>query len=53
MPITYPILRFLHLLGLVLMGAGLIGVWYADLRRQVRDLLLFAESVRQIAAHPA
>jgi uncharacterized membrane protein len=48
--ITYPILRFLHLLGLVLMGAGLIGVWYADLRsRQVRDLLLFAESIRQIA----
>jgi hypothetical protein len=32
------------------MGAGLIGVWYADLRsRQVRDLALFAESVRQVA----
>jgi hypothetical protein len=34
------------------MGAGLIGVWYADLRsRQVRDLglPLFAELVRQIA----
>jgi hypothetical protein len=32
------------------MGAGLIGVWYADLRsRQVRDLELFAESVRQVA----
>ena len=32
------------------MGAGLIGVWYADLRsRQVRDLALFAESIRQIA----
>jgi hypothetical protein len=32
------------------MGAGLIGVWYADLRsRQVRDLPLFAESIRQIA----
>jgi hypothetical protein len=32
------------------MGAGLIGVWYADLRsRQARDLPLFAESVRQIA----
>ena len=48
--ITYPILRFVHLLGLTLMGAGLIGVWYADLRsRQVRDLPLFAESIRQIA----
>jgi hypothetical protein len=50
LPITYAVLRFLHLLGLVLMGAGLIGVWYADLRsRQVRDLLLFAESIRQVA----
>jgi uncharacterized membrane protein len=47
---TYPILRFLHLLGLTLMGAGLIGVWYADLRsRQVRDLAVFAEHVRQVA----
>jgi len=27
--ITYPILRFVHLLGLTLMGAGLIGVSYA------------------------
>jgi uncharacterized membrane protein len=50
LPITYAILRFLHLLGLMLMGAGLIGVWYADLRsRQVRDLPLFAESIRQVA----
>ena len=32
------------------MGAGLIGVWYADLRsRQVHDLELFAESIRQVA----
>jgi hypothetical protein len=32
------------------MGAGLIGVWYADLRsRQVRDLAVLAELVRQIA----
>jgi uncharacterized membrane protein len=47
---TYPILRFVHLLGLVLMSAGLVGVWYADLRsRQVRDLPLFAEHVRQVA----
>ena len=35
--------------GLVLMGAGLIGVWYADLRsRQVRELPVFAEAVRSI-----
>ena len=47
---TYLIVRYLHLLGLTLMGAGLIGVWYADLRsRQVHDLVLFAEAVRQIA----
>jgi hypothetical protein len=31
------------------MGAGLIGVWLADLRsRQVRDLALFAEAIRNI-----
>jgi uncharacterized membrane protein len=48
--VTYPVLKFLHLLGLVLMGAGLIGVWYADLRsRQVQELPVFAEAVRSIA----
>jgi hypothetical protein len=48
--VTYPILKFLHLLGLTVMGAGLIGVWYADLRsRQVRELPVFAEAVRSIA----
>ena len=47
---TYPLLKFAHLLGLTLMGAGLIGVWYADLRsRQVRDLPLLAEAIRTIA----
>lgn len=47
---TYPVLKFLHLLGLTLMGAGLIGVWYADLRaRQVRELPVLAEAVRSIA----
>lgn len=48
---TYLVLRYVHLLGLTLMGAGLIGVWYADLRaRQVPERLpLFAESIRQIA----
>lgn len=46
----YPVLKFLHLLGLVLMGAGLIGVWYTDLRsRQLRELSNFAEAVRSIA----
>ena len=47
---TYPVLKFLHLLGVTLMGAGLIGVWYADLRsRQLRELSVFAEAVRSIA----
>jgi hypothetical protein len=49
---TYLVLRYVHLLGLTLMGAGLIGVWYADLRsRQVRgrDLPVFGELVRQVA----
>lgn len=49
-PVTYLILRFAHLVGLMLIGAGLIGVWIADLRsRQIRDLALFAEAVRNIA----
>jgi hypothetical protein len=48
--VTYPVLKFLHLLGLTLMGAGLIGVWYADLRsRKVQELPVFAEVVRSIA----
>jgi uncharacterized membrane protein len=47
---TYSLLRFAHLVGLTLMGAGLIGVWMADLRsRKLRDLALFAETVRNIA----
>jgi uncharacterized membrane protein len=47
---TYSVLRFLHLVGLMLMGAGLIGVWISDLRsRKMRDLALFAEAVRNIA----
>jgi uncharacterized membrane protein len=46
----YLILKYLHILGAVLMGAGLIGVWLADLRsRQERDLIRFSEAVRYIA----
>ena len=46
----YLILKYLHVLGAVLMGAGLIGVWIADLRsRQERDLVRFSEAVRYIA----
>ena len=46
----YAILNYFHVLGAVLMGAGLVGVWLADLRsRQHRDLTRFSESVRYIA----
>ena len=35
----YLILRFAHLIGLMLMSAGLIGVFVADMRsRQIRDV---------------
>ena len=40
---TYPLLKFIHVHGLILMGARSIEVWYADLRsRQVLDLPLLA-----------
>ncbi len=46
----YLILKYLHIIGAVLMGAGLIGVWLTDLRsRQHRDLIRFSEAVRYIA----
>jgi uncharacterized membrane protein len=46
----YNLLKFIHILGAILMGAGLVGVWMAELRsRQLRDLLPFAEAVRNIA----
>jgi uncharacterized membrane protein len=46
----YSLLKFLHVLGAVLIGAGLIGVWMADLRsRQLRDLSTFSEAVRNVA----
>lgn len=47
---TYELLKFAHILGAVLIGAGLIGVWMADLRsRQLTELKPFAEAVRNIA----
>ena len=46
----YLLLRFAHLIGLILMGAGLIGVFVCDMRsRQVRDLNLFAQTIELIA----
>ncbi len=47
---TYELLKFTHLLGAILIGAGLIGVWLSDLRsRQLRELNTFAEAIRNIA----
>ncbi|HXX85672.1 MAG TPA: DUF2269 family protein [Casimicrobiaceae bacterium] len=47
---TYLLLRFLHIIGFILIGGGLISVWLADLRsRQLRELHAFAEAVRNIA----
>lgn len=46
----YLLLRFAHLLGLMLISAGLIGVFVADMRsRQSRELLPFAQAVSLIA----
>jgi uncharacterized membrane protein len=46
----YLLLRFAHLIGLMLMSAGLIGVFVADMRsRQVRDVKLLAQGVMFIA----
>jgi uncharacterized membrane protein len=45
----YSLLKFFHILGAVLIGAGLIGVWMADLRsRQLRELAPFSEAIRNI-----
>jgi hypothetical protein len=47
---TYSLLRYAHLVGLMLIGGGLIGVWISDMRsRKVRDLVLFGEAIRNIA----
>jgi uncharacterized membrane protein len=46
----YALLRFAHLVGLMLISAGLIGVFVTDMRsRQVRDVKVFAQAVTFIA----
>lgn len=46
----YPLLKLAHIVGAILIGGGLIGVWLSDLRsRQIRDLPQFSEAVRNIA----
>lgn len=47
---TYAVLKLVHIIGAILIGAGLIGVWVSDMRsRQLRDLSGFSEAVRNIA----
>ena len=47
---TYTLLKFVHVLGAILIGGGLIAVWLSDLRsRQLRELPQFSEAVRNIA----
>ncbi len=47
---TYAVLKLAHIIGAILIGAGLIGVWLCDIRsRQSRELVRFAEAVRNIA----
>jgi uncharacterized membrane protein len=47
---TYAVLKLVHIVGAILIGAGLIGVWIADMRsRQCRELPQFSEAVRSIA----
>ncbi|TAL49626.1 MAG: DUF2269 domain-containing protein [Methylovulum sp.] len=46
----YTLLKFAHVLGAVLIGGGLISVWFFDLQsRQLRELPQFSEAVRNIA----
>ncbi|MBI5753165.1 MAG: DUF2269 domain-containing protein [Hydrogenophilales bacterium] len=47
---TYDLLKLVHIIGAVMIGGGLIGVWLSDLRsRQSSELVRFSEAVRNIA----
>ena len=47
---TYAMLKLVHFVGAILIGAGLIGVCVSDLRsRQCRELPQFGEAVRNVA----
>jgi uncharacterized membrane protein len=49
---TYAVLKLVHIIGAILIGASLIGVWVSDMRsRQLRDLPEFSEAVRNIAVY--
>lgn len=47
---TYAVLKLTHIIGAILIGAGLIGVWVSDMRsRQLHEMSAFSEAVRNIA----
>jgi uncharacterized membrane protein len=47
---TYAILKLAHVIGAILIGGGLIGVWISDLRsRQLREIGAFSEVVRSVS----
>ncbi|MCW9034339.1 MAG: DUF2269 domain-containing protein [Rhodospirillales bacterium] len=47
---SFLLLRFIHFIGLTLIGAGLIGVFICDMRsRQTKELPLFGQLVSMIA----
>jgi uncharacterized membrane protein len=47
---AYKALLACHLVGFLLLGAGLIGVWIAELRsRQTHDLTIIAEACRSVS----
>lgn len=47
---TYDQLKLAHIIGAVLIGGSLIGVWLSDLRsRQSSELVRFSEAVRNIS----
>jgi uncharacterized membrane protein len=47
---TYALLKLVHIIGVILIGAGLLGVWISDIRsRQCRELPQFSEAARNIA----
>jgi uncharacterized membrane protein len=47
---TYAILKLAHIIGAIVIGGGLIGVWICDMRsRQSQELVRVAEAVRNIA----
>lgn len=47
---TYPILKLLHMVGYILIGAGLVSVFIADSRfHQTRNVRIMAEACRYVA----